>query len=231
MQHRAGLEEKPRGLQHMETDSLKGPLVHLITVLGGERAGRLLRTGWREASESGALRKLQKERNALTGDILEPIRDQRKRGNLCIGQRKRNSLRASQWDALTHHRSCEERRSHRTETPDAGATFQERGGGRRQTDTHGPHVDSAGTTAPGVRGRSNQGCVHGAGPGKPDAGWQTWNYSDDQRDRRHQDDKVAGPGPGPGAGGWGRGRRGTRGRESRSRAAGGGPDAPLQRWW
>lgn len=194
-----------------ETDSLKGPLVRLITVLGGERAGRLLRTGWREASGSGALRKLQKERNALSiGDILEPIRDQRKRGNLCIGQRKRNSPSGRPQGTPTHHRSCEERRSHRTETPDAGAAFQERGGGRRarqtRTDSRGLSRDSQ----PQASVTEQPGCVHGAGPGKPDAGRQTWNYSDDQRDRRHQDDKVAGPGPG--AGGWGRGRRGTRGR-------------------
>lgn len=136
----------------------------------------------------------KKKKRTLTGDILEPIRDQRKRGNLCTGQRKRNSPSGRPQGTPTHHRSREERRSHRTETPDAGAAFQERGGGRRarqtRTDSRGLSRDSQ----PQASVTEQPGCAHSAGLGKPDAGQQTWNYSDDQRDRRHQDDKVAGPG-------------------------------------
>ena len=67
----------------METDHLKGPLVRLTTVLGGERAGQLLRTGWREGSGSGGFRKFQKEKETHSHRRhTEPIKDQRKRENL-----------------------------------------------------------------------------------------------------------------------------------------------------
>lgn len=152
----------------------------------------------------------KKKKRTLTGDILEPIRDQRKRGNLCTGQRKRNSPSGRPQGTPTHHRSREERRSHRTETPDAGAAFQERGGGRRARQTRRDSRGLSRDSQPQASVTEQPGCAHSAGPGKPDAGRQSWNHSDGQRGRRHQDDKVTGPGQGRDSGqgsrearGWG----------------------------
>lgn len=133
MQHRAGLEEEPARLQHMETDSLKGP--SSSHPCWEERAGAAAEDGGGgKLLEVGALRDSRRKRT-LTGD-MEPIRDQSKRGNLCIGQRKRNSPSGRPQGDASPPRSCGAP-LHRTETPDAGTPSQERGGGTCQTDTHG----------------------------------------------------------------------------------------------
>ena len=85
----------------METDHLKGPLVCLTTVLGGERAGQLLRTGWREASGSEGFRKFQKEKETHshrrhTGTHKRP---KEKRKSLRRPKKEKHPLMAAAGDA------------------------------------------------------------------------------------------------------------------------------------
>ena len=108
-------------------------------------------------------------------------------------------------------------------------------------DSHGLNRDSQ----PQASVTEQPGCVHSAGPGKPDAGGQTWNYSDDQHDGRERRTESGRQGCraqslAPVDGGRGGGAQGARTRasgqgsqpggwrgvpgpgESRSHAAGGG---------